>query len=658
MNETDIKAVNELKVLANDMIQKVGSGNPGICMDMAAVMYTLFSRNIYVDVSNPNYFNRDRVVLSSGHIAPLYYAMLHMAGFNITKEDLMKFRRCGSNTPGMPELNNPIGVDASTGYAGDGIGIAVGYALGRRYIEQLLKQEDDKINLLDFTTYCFMSDADMMSGTSAEAFAFAGTQQLSNLVFLYDDNNMSGEGALDDVQRIDFTKEFQSLGFYVDTLKDASNIKEIGRAIEQAKNAKKPALLIFKNVIGKDTFNEGKNIVHDEPLTIDDTSALRRKYNIFLPPFEISKDSTLRVTALLGDRMKNRLKKWQDSYNRAKNINNTNTNTILDCLQNGKTAIPFIAANYKINVGYRESLIESNYKILNLISPKSNLFLGGSAEFSLASQTTIGGVGYQTAKNPLAKNIRFGARERAMSYILNGMSMLGLRVFGSTKLCFADEMKSGIRMTSIMNNPVTYIFTHDSIYNSEEGPSRIPIEEIGMLRAIPNLIVYRPADITELMGVWENIFRISKPSAIIISRNSIPKLPGSDASSVSKGAYIIKKEVQRCDGVLVCTGSEVVSGMQIAYDLGQQGLDLRVVSVPSIELLTSAGIEYQESIIPKGIKTIVIEASNDPYWYRLTSPENVLNVTDFAYSGIPIEVLQKMEYDYESLKVKVLSLLK
>ena len=659
MNQSDILAVNELKILSLDIINKAGSGNPGICMDMSAVMYSLFAKVLNVYPKNPTFFNRDRVILSSAHISPLYYAMLYMAGYPLNKEDLMNFRRLNSSTPGMPELNNPAGVDASTGVAGGGVGVAVGCALARRYLNSLIQKEDEKLNLLNFTTFCFVSDADMMSGASEEAFSFAGVQNIENLIFLYDANQMTAEGSLEQVFHEDLVKKFQNKGFYVDSLKDSENVKEIAKAIEAAKRSKKTALILFKNIIGKGSFNEGKNIVHSGVLSFDDISSLKRKYNIFLPPFEISKDSILHIGTQIQERTGKIEKKFNEMFSRAQNINSPFLNGIIQLLSNGNFVSDFDSANYKINDGYREPLIESNYKIMNLIAPRTNFFIGGSAGLSLSCQTLLGGAVYMDQKNPTAKNIRFGIREEAMSYILNGMSLLGLRVFGSTKLCFADELKSGMRLSALMNMPVTYIFTHDSIYNSEEGPVRIPVEQLAMMRSIPNFVVYRPADIMELMGTWEAILQNCKPCALVISTNSIPKLPGSNAKEVKKGAYIIKPEVSRLDGILIATGSEVVSAMQIAFDLQKNGLDLRVVSMPSMDTFLTMGVTYEEQILPKNVKTAVIEAGSSFGWHRFaTNDDFILNISDFAYSGYPLEVLQKMEFDYDSLKMKIESLMK
>jgi len=656
-NDLNQKALSELKMLSIDMINKALGGSPGICLGMAPVMYSLFTRVLNALPTDVNYFNRDRVILSSSHIAPLYYAMLHMAGFAISKEDLMNYRRLRSTTPGLPELHNPLGVEATTGYAGDGVGNAVGISLARRYINALIQEEDNKLNLLDFTTYCFLSDSDMMSGASLEAFSFAASQQLNHLVFLYDANRMGSEGSLDMVLDGDIEKQFLAMGFYVDTLKDATNIKDIGRAIESAKNAKKPALIIFKTVIGKDSFNEGKSIMHNGVLSLDDTNSLRRKYNLFLPPFEVSKDSILLISSMMSERFNKHKKKWNEHYARAKNINSVNLNNILSLLEMGSTAISFDASNYKINDGYRESLLETNSKIMNLIAPKSNLFLGGSAGLSKICQTEIGDM--LSPVNPKGKNIRFGVRERAMGHILNGMALMGLRVYGSTMLTFSSEMKASIRLSAIMNLPVTYIFTHDSLYYSEEGSVRIPVEELTMLRSIPNLTVYRPSDIMEVMGSWENILRSGKPSALIITRNSIPKLPNSNPKEVSKGAYIIKPETNKLDGIIIATGSEVVSAMQIAFDLEAKGLSLRVVSMTSMELFLAMGKDYIHTILPPNVKTAVIEASSSSMWHRFaSSDEMILGIDDYPSSGVLIEVLQSMNYDYDSLKLKIESLMR
>lgn len=660
-NQLDLQAVNELKMLSLDMINHAGGGYPGIVMDMSPVMFTLYSRILNVYPDNPKFMNRDRVIVSASHMAPLYYATLYMAGYPITKDDLMMYRRLDSKVPGLPEKNEYLGIEATTGYAGDGVGISVGIEMARRYYDALIKKEDNRLDLLNFTTYCLMSDADMMSGSAYEAMSLASAQNLSNLVFIYDANNMNGEGPLNGVLVADYLKQFQGMGFYVDVVgeKDAANIKEIERAINAAKNSNRPALVVFKNIIGKDSFNEGKNVVHGTPLSFDDMSSLRRKYNLFLPPFEISKDSVLHLGKKIKERTEKISKKWNEQYAKAKSLNSESLNKVLGVLNGDANTIMFDASQYKINDGYREEMLESSSKVLNLVAKKSNLFLGGSAEGLYQCKTIIDGGELNSLTLPLARNIRFGAREAAMAHILNGMSLMGLRVYGSTRLCFANEMKAGIRSSAVMNLPVTYIFTHDSLYSSMEGPTRIPVDELAMLRSIPNLYNFRPADIVEMMSSWQCILSLNKPCSLLVSTASVPKLPGSNGSGVMRGGYIIKKEYSRLDGIIIATGSEVVSAMQISYDLYQAGIDLRVVSMPSVELFLTQGSEYIESVLPSGVKTAVIEALKGDTWYRFaTNPSYVLSIDDFAYSGAPIEVLQKMNFDYDSLKAKIESLMK
>ena len=571
----------------------------------------------------------------------------------------MNFKRLGSITPGLPEVYTTPGVDASTSFAGDGVGIAVGMALAKRYLNSLIKNEESKLNILTYDTFCFCSDADFISGSSMEAFTFAVEEGLDHLVFLYDYNQVIADGQYRGLKPDALVKQFSIMGFYAEILRDITNLREMIRILNKACDCGKPALIIFLNKIGIDSFNAGKNILHQGPLSFDDTENIRKKFNSFLAPFEISKDSLIHVQNQIKERTSKKYSKWLDQYNKAKGRMSFNMNLVLDLLENGKTDIAFDSANYKINDGYRETLLETNSKIMNLIANKSFLFLGGSAGMAFSTQTIIGNPDFQSKENPLVRNIMFGVRDRAMANILNGIALSGLRVFGSTKLCYLDELKSGVRMTALMNLPVTYIFTHDSLYDSEDGPARICCEQLNTLRMIPNLTVFRPADINEVMGSWEYILKSRKPSALVLTKNNVPKLPGSNSKEVLKGGYIIKSEDDRLDGIIIATGSEVVSSMQIAYDLRANGLDIRVISMPSLELFLSQGEEYRNLVLPDNVKTVVIEAGNGSCLSSFASgDEYILGINDFAYSGVSIEVLQKMDYDYESLKLKVETLLK
>lgn len=659
MNQQDILALNELKMLSLDMISRAGSGSPGVTLSMAPIVYTLFHRHFNFRPNDLSWINRDRLVVSTGHASSLVYAAMHMAGYPIKKEDLMAYRSIHSITPGFLEYGTTPGVDASTGLFGSGIACATGMALTERYLRGLIKNEEDRLNIIDYNIYCLCSDGDLMEGVSNEAMSFAGAQNLDKLILLYDANSLTEDGPLNNVLEEDFMRKYQAMGFFVDMLKDSTNIREIDKSINSAKRSGKPSLIIFKTVLGKDSFNENKNIVHSKPLSVDDVANLRKKWNLFLPPFEVSKDSIIYISQKIQERMEKKYNKWLELFNRAKNSGNTRLLEIIKMLEEKQITIPFDSNSYKINDNYRESLRESNLKVLNLIGNKTNLFLGGSADLSIACQTYLNNTSDMTLKNPTGRNIRFGSRENAMASILNGMALSGLRVFGSTKLVYADYLKPAIRMTSLMNLPVTYIFTHDTIGVGEDGPVAQPIEQLASLRSTPNLIVYRPADITELMGVWENILAKNLPSALIITQNSVPKLPGSDSKLIQNGAYILKREQSKLDGILISSGSELVYALQIAYDLAKIGIDIRVVSMPSMELFLSSGLDYEETILPKNVKKIVIEASSSLLWNRFATNENyIIGINEFGYSGHPNEVLKELGFDYDSLKMKVEELLK
>lgn len=659
MNQDDIRALNELKILSIDMISRAKSGSPGIALSMAPIVYTLFHRHLYIRPNDVNWLNRDRLIVSSQGASSLIYAALHMAGFDIKKEDLMNYRTINSITPGILEYMTTPGIEATTGLRGQGIACATGIALASKYVKNLIDSEDDRLKLIDYTTYCLCDDADFMEGITNEALSFAGVQQLNNLILLYNATGITEDGPLDTTINEDLVRKYQALGFYVDFLKDGSNIRDIDRAISAAKKSGRPSLLIFKTILGSGSFNENKNIVYNKPLSVDDVANLRKKWNLFLPPFEISKDSIIYFQKGINERTEKKYRKWQENYKKLENNQNPRLTEIKNVLEKKEWNLDFNSDNYKITDNYRESLRETNLKILNLIGSKSSLILGGSADCSLSCQTFLNNTGELSPKNKLGRNIRFGSRENAMASILNGMALTGLKVFGSTKLIYADYLKSSLRLTALMNLPITYIFTHDTIHIGEDGPVMQPIEQMAMLHTTPNLICYRPADIIEVMGAWENILKRNLPSALIITKNDSPKLPGSNAKEVAKGAYIIKKEKNKLDGILISSGSELIYALQMAYDFEQIGLDVRVVSMPSIELFFSEGKIYEELILPKNIKRIVISAENPLIWNRFASGnDNIIGINEFGYSGHVMEVQQKMGFDYQSLKSKVESLLR
>ncbi len=653
MNNSDIVSINNLKMLAIDMINTAGSGHPGITLSAAPIMYDIYSRHLKINPSVPNWITRDRFVISCGHASSLTYAMLYMAGYDLSLDDLRNFRKLGSNTPGLLEYGMTPGIEATTGALGSGVANAVGLALSERYLHNLTKTPESKINLIDYFTYVLVGDGDLMEGISDEALSFAGSQKLNKLIVLYDSNDVSLDGTLENVFNCDILKKYSAMGFDTYIIKDAYNLKELDKVIQRAKKSEKPTFIQIKTIFGKDSLYEGKNTIHGKPLDVNDYNNLRTKLNIKTNPFEISKEAILHIRNQISTRNDNIYNTWKSYHDLVINSGNTYLIETIRAIENKIVSINFIGENYKISDTYQEELRNSNNQIMEIISGISPLFITSSADLFSSCKNIINKSSINNKENPLEKNIQFGVREAGMAGILNGMALNGMRVSGSTFLAFSDYLKPQIRLSALMNLPVTYIFTHDSIKVGSDGPTHQPIEQLASLRAIPNFSVYRPADVTEIIGCWENILKNRRPSALILSKEKIKKIPTSNSNFVKNGGYIIKKENGPIDAIIISTGDNVVDAIKIADTLYLKGKNIRVVSMPSQELFMESGIEYQKEVLPDGIKIIVIEPSSPMSWDYFTSRKYILSLNEFGYSGDTNSVLKHFSYDYESLLVRV-----
>ena len=660
MNQKDIQCVNEIKILALDMINMANSGHPGVALSAAPIIYTLYANHLQMIPDNPNWINRDRFVLSCGHASALLYATLHLAGFNISMNDLKSFRRINSITPGHPEYRLTPGVECTTGPLGQGIGNAVGMALAERYIRTLLnKEEEKKQNLIDYYTYVLCSDGDLMEGISYEALSFAGAQKLNKLIILYDDNNMSIDGSLETTFNEDIQKRFESIGFNVINVKDGNNLNLIDKAIAVAKKSGKPSIVVCKTILGNGSYNQNTNQVHGGPLLDADLYNLRQVLNISTQPFYLTKDSIIHMQNKISERMKKVSDSWTRTINDMRMSKSDNLDAIFRMLENNENNIYFDSSKYKINDNYNEELRISNYKVMNLFAGSSKLILNGSADLFSSCKNVIDNSPIMSHVTPDGKNIRFGVREHAMGSILNGLALSGLKVCGSTFLAFSDYLKPAIRMSALMSLPVTYIFTHDSILVGQDGPTHEPIEQLGMLRTIPNLVTYRPSDITELMGCWDNILRQNKPTCLVISKEKLPKIPGTDSKLVGMGAYTVRNCGTNPDAIIISSGSEVKDAYIIANKLAINGINVNVVSIPSLELYLNTSEEYKNKLLPENIKRIVIEAGNSYVLGSLaTNIDYVIGLNDFGFSGTSIEVAKEMEFDIDNLFLKVQNLVK
>lgn len=659
MNPELVHSLSSLRVLSVDMISYAKSGHPGICLGAAPIIFSLFTNHLRFNPADPKWPNRDRFVLSAGHGSALLYAMLFMAGYDISIDDLVDFRKIGSKTPGHPEYGVTPGVEVSTGPLGQGFANAVGMAMAQRYIKSLIDEEIPKQKLIDYYVYCLCSDGDLMEGVAMEAASLAGHHALANLIVLYDSNDITLDGKLKSSFSENILQKYIDMGWEVDFVGEGNDTREIDKAIERAKVNRKPTLIEIKTTIGRGSKHEGENVVHGKPLSKEDMLNIRQKYNINTNTMEITENAVNYVRKTIKNRMGDTYKIWQKYFETLKkNYANDPFIDVLNFIETGNDNLKFSSSNFKIQNNYSEELRESNSKIMNIISDRTKFFLGGSADLSTSCHTALYKDVEFNRRYPTGRNISFGVREHAMAAILNGMALSGLRVFGSTFLVFADYLKPALRLTAMMNLPITYIFTHDSVTIGQDGPTHEPIEQLAMLRTTPNLIVFRPADINEVIGCWDYIVNNKKPVAIVLSKEEAHILAGTSGEQTQKGAYIVKRETNRLDAILISTGIDFTTTYLISEELRAKGIDTRLVSMPSVELFLAQPPAYQEEVIPSNAKVFTIEASSTLPWYRFASKNCAIGIDTFGYSGLKEDVLEKVKFDYETILNKIINNLK
>ena len=654
MNPDLIHSLSSLRILSCDMISYAGSGHPGIALGAAPIIFSTYVNHMKISPAHPDWINRDRFVLSAGHGSALLYAMLFMAGYDVTIDDLVEFRKIDSKTPGHPEYGKTPGVDVSTGALGQGFANAVGMALAEKYLQALISQEIPKQKILDYYVYCLCGDGDLMEGVAMEAASFAGHLALDNLIVLYDSNNVTLDGKLNASCSEEFIQKFINMGWEVDFVGEGNDTRKIDEAIERAKVNRKPTLIEIRTTIGRGSYHEGENLVHGKPLSREDLLNIRKKYNINTNMMEITENAVKFTRQTIASRNKGVYENWQKYIDSLKNNKpSDNLRKILDFLETGNIGLTFSSSSFKIQNDYSEELRESGSKIMNIISDRSKFFLGGSADLSSSCHTALYKEVGMSKKTPTGRNIFFGVREHAMAAILNGMALSGLRLFGSTFLVFSDYLKPALRMSCEMKLPITYIFTHDSISLGQDGTSHQPVEQLAMLRTTPNLITLRPADINEVIGSWDYIINNNKTVALVLAKEEAHILDGTNGASVAKGAYIVRKETEKLDAIIVSTGIDLTTSYLIREELFHKGVDIRLVSMPSVELFLNQSQEYQDQILPPNVKTFTIEASSTLPWYRFASRNCAIGVDTFGSSGRRDDVLKKAGFDYDSIIKKI-----
>ena len=650
MKVSDKTCVNTIKMLGIDMIDKARSGHPGIVLGAANILYTLYAKCLMINPKDPKWFNRDRFVMSAGHGSALLYSTLYVSGYDLNMSDLKNFRRVNSLTPGHPEYNVTPGVDASTGPLGQGVANAVGMALAERYYRELsLKYYPDRA-MVDFYTYVLCGDGDLMEGISYEALSFAGTQCLEKLIVLYDANSISLDGPISLTFTENVVDRMEALGFNVQMIQSDPDLIE--KAIKKAKKSKKPSFIYVESILGEGSINQNTNKVHGKPLEPSDILNLRESFELSDEPFVVSSDVAGFIQRKINERCQKVYDEWKSEKVTLSNVNK-NLKSLFNNIESDKLAIDFNVNDFDISEDYEEDLRDTNQKIMNIIARKTPYFIGGSADLSSSTKTYIFNEDFMSSSRPLERNIPFGVREHAMGGILNGMALCNLRVFGSTFLTFSDYLKPALRMSALMSLPVNYVFTHDSILIGEDGPTHQPIEQLVTLRSIPNVNVFRPCDINEVIGVWGEAIKSKNPNAIIIARKNMTKLVGTQPDLVKYGAYMVKKETKSLDAVIVASGSEVEMAVNISNDLDKMGIYTRVVSMVSQELFQKQGIEYKNELLPNDHLTIALELSTPNNYQRYTFTKYIIGLNDFGYSGSRIDVAEKMLVNYDAVKSRI-----
>lgn len=644
------KIIGEIKSLGLDMIEEAGSGHPGIVLGAAPILYTLYLNHLRFDASNPNFYNRDRFIMSAGHGSSLLYSILYFAGYDLSLDDLKAFRRLNSKTPGHPEYKKTPGVEMTTGPLGQGFATAVGYAIAEKHTEALINKKE---KVIDYNIYCLCGDGDLMEGVSYEAASLAGSLKLDNLIVLYDSNKITMDGKVDNVFDEDITKRFESMNWTVLTTSDEP--QDIDDAIIKAKEADKPTIIQVATTIGKDSSLAGSNKSHSGCFDKEEMSKIKTTLGVRDIPFTISNEAVEEFRSYIKERNKDLVTNFDD----IKEMLDEEEKSILNKLINPDKSIKLTTLDYTKPDDNEELLRISAKKVLNSYSLISPLIIGGNADTSSSTKIYLNELTPFTKDNYIGRNINFGVREHAMASIANGLALAGYRPFVSTFLSFSDYLKPALRLTALMDLPVTYIFTHDSISIGQDGPTHQPVEQLVSLRAIPNMEVFRPADSNEVIGSFKTIYENNSPSSLIIGRGSIKILESTSISATSKGGYIVHNEERKLDGVIIATGEEVTLALEVMQLLKEKGYDLRVVSMPSIERYNNLTKEEKEELLPLGVKKFVIEKGSSYSWYSFVYKDSYLFTLDkFGASGKTEEVNSFYGFTKEEISLKIEALLK
>ena len=631
-------SVNAIRVLSADAIQKANSGHPGLPLGTAPVAYELFAKHMNYNPHNPDWVNRDRFVLSGGHGSMLLYSLFHLFGIgNLSLEEVKNFRQFGSLTPGHPEYGHTVGVEATTGPLGQGMAMAVGMAMAEAHLSSVFNKEGFPV--VDHYTYVLGGDGCMMEGISSECFSLAGTLGLSKLIVFYDSNNISIEGSTDIAFTEDVVTRFKAFGFQTIEVEDGNDLEAIGKAIEEAKADKtRPSLIKVNTLIGYGCpAKQGKASAHGEPLGVDNVAAL--KENINWPckgDFEVPKEVYDHYKEL-ADNMAKAEDKWNELF-AAYVEKYPEMKELWDNYFDGYDMSDlFNSDEYWAKGDKPEATRSTSGTILNMIKKAMPNLIGGSADLAPSNKTNMKDAGDFSKDNYAGTNLHFGVREQAMAAIGNGLALHGgLKAFVATFFVFSDYVKPMARLSALMKLPLTYVFTHDSIGVGEDGPTHEPIEQLAAFRSLPDFTVFRPCDRTETAAAW--MYAVENecgPTGLVLTRQNLPQMEGSSKDALKGGYVIAESEKAVPDAIIIASGSEVSLAVNAKEELKKSGIDVRVVSMPSMELFDKQSAEYKESVLPNAVrKRVAVEALSDFGWYKYVGLDGkVIAMEGFGASG-------------------------
>ena len=642
MSNIDNLSVNAIRVLSADAVQKANSGHPGLPLGAAAIGYELWANHMNHNPKNPSWENRDRFVLSGGHGSTLLYSLLHLFGYGLTLDDLKNFRQWGSKTPGHPEYGVTRGVEASTGPLGAGMAMAVGMAMAETHLAATFNKEGYPV--VDHYTYVLGGDGCMMEGINYEAFSLAGTLKLNKLIVLYDSNKISIEGNTDIAFTEDVPARFKAMGFRVLEVKDGNDISAIGKAIEEAKEDKEgPSFIKINTKIGFGSPKEGSADVHGAPLGADNIIAMKKilgwpSEEPFFVPDEVYENYKAKAENLAKKEEEwNKLfKDYCEKFPEMK--------TLWDEYKDETKACKLLDDedfwSYEEKADATRNL---SGKVLNKLSAKLPTLFGGSADLAPSNKSYVNGAGDYSAENYAGRNVHFGVRELAMTGIGNGLVLHGLKAYVSTFFVFSDYVKPMARLASLMEIPLTFILTHDSIGVGEDGPTHEPIEQLAEFRAMPNFNVFRPADATETIAAWYSAVTSKEtPTALVLTRQNLPQLAGSSKEALKGGYIVADSSKETPDAIIIASGSEVSLSIEAKEALAKEGIDVRVVSMPCMDIFEKQPQEYKEKVLPKAVRArVAVEALSEFGWGKYVGLDGKTVCLDRFGASAPAGVLFK-----------------